>query len=103
MTHPTAYHPNMPIKQRRSNGRAVRAADTVAQDWRAWDLRCQRLTYREIGAELGIDPPTAYDAVQRAAHMIPSEGAAEAKQAMLDEMDRMSRHLWGPAADRDSG
>jgi hypothetical protein len=27
--------------------------------------------------------------------MIPTEGAAEAKQAMLDEMDRMSRHLWG--------
>jgi hypothetical protein len=85
----------MGIKQRSSNGRAVRSADTVAQDWRAWDLRCQQLTYREIGAELGIDPSTAYDAVQRAAQMIPTEGAAEMKQAMLDEMDRMSRYLWG--------
>ena len=27
--------------------------------------------------------------------MIPTEGAEEQKQAMLDEMDRMSRHLWG--------
>lgn len=84
----------MGIRQRSSNGRAVRAADTVAQDWRAWELRCQHLTYREIGAELGIDPSTAYDAVQRAAQMAPTEGAPEVKQAMLDEMDRMSRHLW---------
>jgi hypothetical protein len=94
LSHPTPYHPNMGIRQRSSNGRAVRSADTVAQDWRAWDLRCQHLTYREIGAELGIDPSTAYDEVQRAAQMIPTEGAAEMKQAMLDEMDRMSRHLW---------
>src|SRR5450755_957775 len=27
-----------------------------------------------IGAELGIDPSAAYDAVQRAAQMIPTEG-----------------------------
>jgi len=93
-SHPAAYHPNMPIKRRRSNGRAIRAADTIAQDWRAWDLRCQHLTYREIGAELGVDRSTAYDAVQRAAQMIPTEGAVVTKQAMLDEMDRMSRHLW---------
>jgi hypothetical protein len=79
----------MGIKQRASNGRAVRAADTVAQDWRAWELRRQHLTYREIGAELGIDPSTAYDAVQRAAQMIPTEGATEMKQAMLEDMDRM--------------
>ncbi len=58
-------------------------------------MRCRHLTYREIGAELDIDPSTAYDAVQRAVQMIPTEGAAEAKQVMLDEMDRMSRHLWG--------
>jgi hypothetical protein len=33
--------------------------------------------------------------VQRAAQMIPTQDAAEMKQAMLDEMDRMSRHVWG--------
>lgn len=33
--------------------------------------------------------------MQRAAQMIPTEGAAEMKQTMLNEMDRMSRHLWG--------
>jgi hypothetical protein len=53
------------------------------------------LTYRELGAELGIDPSTAYDAVQRAAQMIPTAGAAEMKQAMLDEMDRTSRYPRG--------
>ncbi len=47
-----------------------------------------------IGAVPGIDASPAYDAVQRAAQMIPTEGTAEAKQVMLDEMDRMSRHLW---------
>jgi hypothetical protein len=26
--------------------------------------------------------------------MIPTEGAVEMKQAMVEEMDRMSRHLW---------
>jgi hypothetical protein len=30
----------------------------------------------------------AFDAVQRAAQMIPTEGAVEMKQAMLEEMDR---------------
>ncbi len=84
----------MPIKQRSTNGRAVRAGQTIAHNWRAWDLRCQHLTYREIGPELGIGPSTAYDAVQRAAQMVPTEGAVETKQAMLEEMDRMSRHLW---------
>jgi hypothetical protein len=88
--------PSQHVHQAASSiGRAVRAADTVVQDWRAWELRCQHLTYREIGAELGIDPSTAYDAVQRAAQMIPTEGAAGMKQAMQEEMDRMSRHLWG--------
>ena len=82
------------VKQRSSNGRSVRAAETIALDWLAWELRCQHLTYREIGAELDIDPSTAYDAVQRAVQMIPTEGAAEMKQAMLGEMDPMSRHLW---------
>jgi hypothetical protein len=33
--------------------------------------------------------------VYRAAQIIPSEGAAEMKQAMLDAMDRMSRYPWG--------
>jgi hypothetical protein len=84
----------MPIKQHSSNGRAVRAGETIAQNLRAWDLRCQHLTYREIGLELGIDPSTAYDAVQRAAQMIPTEVAVETKQAMLEEMDHVSLHLW---------
>jgi hypothetical protein len=64
----------MSIKQRCSNGCAVRAADTVVQDWQAWELRCKHLTYREIGGELGIDPSTAYDVVQRAAQMVPDRG-----------------------------
>jgi hypothetical protein len=66
VTHPDSDDPNMGIKQRSSYGRAVRAADTVAQDGRAWDLRCQHQTYREIGAELGMDPSTACDAAQGA-------------------------------------
>jgi hypothetical protein len=57
--------------------------------------RSRHLSYREIGEQLGIDPSTADDAVERAAQMIPTEGAAEMRQAMLDAMDRMSRHLWG--------
>jgi hypothetical protein len=65
-------------------------------------LRCQHTTYREIGAELGVDPSTAYDALQRAAQMIPTEGAAEMKQAMLDEWGRMSLHLWSIVERRQS-
>lgn len=49
----------------------------VAQDLRTWELCCQHLTHRAIGAELGSDPSTAYDAVQRAAQMIPTMGAVE--------------------------
>jgi hypothetical protein len=89
----------MSIKQRSSNGRAVRSAGTVAQDWRAWDLRCQHKTYREIGEELGIDPSTAYDSVLRATRMLPNERAEEMTKSMLAEMDRMARSLWAIADD----
>jgi hypothetical protein len=62
---------------------------------RAWELRSRHPTCAQIGEELGVDPSTAYDAVQRAAQMIPTEGAAEMTQAMLEDMDRMSRQLRG--------
>ena len=85
--------------QHRCSARGARRRVTVrrpgARDHRIQHLRCHHLTYREIGEELGIDLSTAYDAVQRTAQMIPTEGAAEMTQAMLDELDRMSRHLWG--------
>jgi len=40
--------------------------------------------------------------VQRAVKMIPTEGATEMTQATLDEMDRMSRSLWGVVERQDS-
>ena len=48
---PKPYHPKMIIRQRSSNGRAVRSAFTVEQDTRAWELRMASLTYAQIGTE----------------------------------------------------
>jgi hypothetical protein len=52
LCHPKPYHPKMAIRQRSSNGRAVRSAVTVEQDLRAWDLRTASLTYAQIGPNL---------------------------------------------------
>jgi len=54
-------------------------------------LRRQHLTYREIGAELGIDLSTAFDAVQRAAQIIPTEGAAETRPGGLTATQSVDR------------
>ena len=60
-------------------------------------------TPRKAGSAMYFGGADTHDAVQRAAKMIPTEGAAEAKQSMLDEMDRMSRHLWGVVERQQSG
>ena len=84
-------------QERSSNGRVVRAAETVAQDWRAWDLRCQHLTYREIGAELGLDPSSAYHGLdaptQRAVDLITHDMFIQAIGDLDAEVDRMEAEV----------
>jgi hypothetical protein len=65
--HPRLYHPKMTIRQRASNGRAVRAPETVEQDKRAWELRTLSLTYAQIATELGIGESTACESATRGA------------------------------------
>jgi hypothetical protein len=84
-----AYHPKATIKQRGSNGRAVRSAITVEEDKRAWEPRTAALTYTQIGAELGIAESTACESAKRGAAMIPTEGMIELKKAELVKLDRI--------------
>jgi len=86
-------HLVMGINQRGSNGRAVRSAETIERDARAWELRVEHLTYQEIGDQLGITKEGARQAVERHAKTIPVEAVADVKQMILDELDAMARHL----------
>jgi hypothetical protein len=79
--------------QRGSNGRAVRSAETIERDVRAWALRVEHLTFKQIGDELGITKEGARQAVERHANTIPVEAVADVKQIVSEELDAMSRHL----------
>jgi hypothetical protein len=72
-----------------------RSAETIERDGRAYDLFRRGLSYRQIGAELGISHQSAYDAVRRAAKeaaVDPFE-AAEARQAALDRLQDYRRSM----------
>jgi Ni,Fe-hydrogenase III large subunit len=81
------------IKQRGSNGRAVRSAATAEQDKRAWELRTRSLTYSQIGGILGIAASTAYESATCGAALVPTEGMIELKRAELAKLDRIECHL----------
>lgn len=85
----------MSIRARSGNGRAVRAPETIVQDQRAWELKCLHYTDRQIAVELGIAPTTAMESWKRGAAMMPTPNMIEERQAMLDELDRVSFHLYG--------
>ena len=88
----------MTIKARTGQGRAARAVETIEQDKRAWELRCARLTEREIATQLGISPSTAHEAWQRGAKLVPAVGQDEYREAELAELERIARHLLGVMA-----
>jgi hypothetical protein len=63
-----------------------RSAQTMERDQRAYDLFRRGLSYRQIGAEVGISHQSAFDAVRRAARenaVDPLEAQA-ARQVFLD-------------------
>ncbi|MFJ9037467.1 hypothetical protein ACIRF8_12870 [Streptomyces sp. NPDC102406] len=53
-------------RQRSPRGSFERSMTTVQRDARAAELRAQRLTYAQIGEQLGIDKGSAWRAVQNA-------------------------------------
>lgn len=70
-----------------------RSAETIERDQRAYDLFRRGLSYRQIGAELGISHQSAFDAVRRAARdnaMDPLEAQA-ARQVFLDRFQDYRR------------
>jgi hypothetical protein len=70
-----------------------RSAETIERDHRAYDLFRRGLSYRQIGAELGVSHQTAFDAVRRAArdNAVDPLEAAEARQAFLDRFQDYRR------------
>lgn len=71
-----------------------RSPETMERDARAYDLYRRGLTYRQIGAELGLSSPSsAQEAVRRGAKeaaVDPLE-SAEARQAFLDRLQDYRR------------
>ena len=70
-----------------------RSVETIERDQRAYDLFRRGLSYRQIGAELGISHQSAFDAVRRAARdnaMDPLEAQA-ARQVFLDRFQDYRR------------
>jgi hypothetical protein len=61
-----APEPHSDDRQRNGRGSFERSMTTVQRDARAAELRAQRLTYAQIGEQLGIDKGSAWRAVQAA-------------------------------------
>jgi len=70
-----------------------RSVETIERDHRAYDLFRRGLSYRQIGAELGVNEKTAWEAVRRAARenaVDPLEAMA-ARQVFLDRFQDYRR------------
>lgn len=76
-----------PKKVRSGGGQFVRTPEQAERDAYAASLRSKGYGYRAIGEELGVDPSSAYDAVQRALKEIVQEPAEEAKKLELERLD----------------
>lgn len=68
-----------PTKRTRTprSGEFERDMEQARLDAEAAELRAQGMTYRAIGAAMGIDPTTARDRVLRAIDAVPVEAVAE--------------------------
>jgi hypothetical protein len=71
-----------------------RSAATMERDQRAYDLFRRGLSYRQIGAELGVSHQAAFDAVRRAAkdNTVDPLEAAAARQVFLDRFQDYRRN-----------
>ena len=77
----------------------MRAAETIEQDQRAWELWVARLTEREIAGQLGLSRAGAHEAIKRGRAMNRSPETDELKKDELAELDRVSRQLWAIVLD----
>ncbi|NUP23448.1 MAG: hypothetical protein HOZ81_46820 [Streptomyces sp.] len=80
---------------RDGNGQYTRDPETVARDAEATRLRSRGLSYRQIAAELGMHPSSAYAAVQRAMAEVIAEPASEALAFELARLDELHRAALG--------
>lgn len=61
---------------------------------RAAELHGEGRSYAQIADELGMSRTGAFEAVERAFQMIPTEGATLAKQIDLERIDRLIAEAW---------
>jgi hypothetical protein len=73
-----------------------RSAETMERDARAADLFRRGLSYRQIGAELGVSGHSAFEAVRRAAMDAARDSLAnaEALTLMLERQQDYRRLVW---------
>ena len=71
---------------RNPNGEIARNPETMKRDAKAAELRAQRMTYQQIGDELGITRQSAHEAVKRAMNDIVERGRAGTEAAIEMEL-----------------
>lgn len=74
-------------RQHAPRGRFERSMETVRRDAKAAELRAEKLTYREIGERLGMNPGDAYRAVQRAKADVARPAVTKLIQTESEELD----------------
>jgi len=70
-----------------------RSAETIERDHRAYEMFRHGMSYRQIGAELGVSHQAAFEAVRRAAkeNAVDPFEAAAARQVVLDRIQDYRR------------
>jgi hypothetical protein len=81
----------MAIRTRDGSGRFDRSPDVAARDAECARLRARSMTYRQIGAALGITPGMAHEGVKRALADTLEEAAEDVRRLELDKLDALER------------
>lgn len=72
---------------RGADGKYIRSPETAERDAYAASLRAKGYSYRAIAEDMGVDPTTAHEAVQRALRAVVQEPAEDAKRLELERLD----------------
>lgn len=78
---------------RDGDGKWVRSIETAERDAEAARLRARGMSYRQIGAELGMHHSSVADAVQRALRDTVAEPAEDVRRLELDRLDHMYQQV----------
>jgi Homeodomain-like domain len=77
-------------KTKKGGGPGRSRGELASKRAEALELRQSGYSYREIGETMGLPTSTVFRLVAQAIGAIPREGSLEARQMVLDRLDRMT-------------